>query len=203
MAACWPPRPGAARARRLDGARPGCPATFEPCCTRSRTRSTLGSPQRRRGRGVHRRDRLPGSRAPRALAWCGLVLGLSIARPLAAQEQSVVEQLAPVLAAEDARDFQSDLFRRALVAPDSLVRRIAALGAGPDRRLQGHAARRAAPRRSRHHGAGGGGVRPGPAPGHGRDSAPGRPVDRPPGARCHHRGRGRDRAGEDRRAAER
>ena len=79
---------------------------------------------------MHRRDRLPGSRAPRALAWCGLVLGLSIARPLAAQEQSVVEQLAPVLAAEDARDFQSDLFRRALVAPDSLVRRIAALGAG-------------------------------------------------------------------------
>ncbi len=79
---------------------------------------------------MHRRDLLPGPRAPRALAWCGLVLGLSIARPLAAQEQSVVEQLAPVLAAEDARDFQSDLFRRALVAPDSLVRRIAALGAG-------------------------------------------------------------------------
>jgi cyclophilin family peptidyl-prolyl cis-trans isomerase/HEAT repeat protein len=50
--------------------------------------------------------------------------------PLAAQEQSVIEQLAPVLAAEDARDFQPDLFRRALVAPDSLVRRTAALGAG-------------------------------------------------------------------------
>jgi cyclophilin family peptidyl-prolyl cis-trans isomerase/HEAT repeat protein len=50
--------------------------------------------------------------------------------PLAAQEQSVIEQLAPVLAAEDARDFQPELFRRALVAPDSLVRRTAALGAG-------------------------------------------------------------------------
>jgi len=49
---------------------------------------------------------------------------------LAAQEQSVVEQLAPVIAAEDARDFQPDLFRRALVAPDSLVRRTAAYGAG-------------------------------------------------------------------------
>ena len=42
----------------------------------------------------------------------------------------MVEQLAPVLAAEDAREFQPDLFRRALVAPDSLVRRVAALGAG-------------------------------------------------------------------------
>jgi len=50
--------------------------------------------------------------------------------PLAAQEQSVIEQLAPVLAAEDARDFQPDLFGRALVAPDSLVRRTAALSAG-------------------------------------------------------------------------
>jgi hypothetical protein len=51
-------------------------------------------------------------------------------RPLAAQEQSVIEQLAPVLAAEDARDFQPDLFGRSLVAPDSLVRRTAALSAG-------------------------------------------------------------------------
>ncbi|HUR93755.1 MAG TPA: HEAT repeat domain-containing protein, partial [Gemmatimonadales bacterium] len=42
----------------------------------------------------------------------------------------MVEQLAPVLAAEDARELQPDLFGRALVAPDSLVRRIAALGAG-------------------------------------------------------------------------
>jgi hypothetical protein len=47
-----------------------------------------------------------------------------------AQEEAVVEQLAPVLAAEDARDWQPALFQRALVAPDSLVRRIAALAAG-------------------------------------------------------------------------
>jgi cyclophilin family peptidyl-prolyl cis-trans isomerase/HEAT repeat protein len=53
-----------------------------------------------------------------------------ISSPLAAQEQSVVEQLAPVLAAEDARDFRPDLLRRATVAPDSLVRRVAALAAG-------------------------------------------------------------------------
>jgi cyclophilin family peptidyl-prolyl cis-trans isomerase/HEAT repeat protein len=50
--------------------------------------------------------------------------------PAAAQEQSAVEQLAPVLAAEDARDFRPELFRTALVAPDSLVRRVAALAAG-------------------------------------------------------------------------
>ncbi|MGH7497648.1 MAG: HEAT repeat domain-containing protein [Gemmatimonadales bacterium] len=47
-----------------------------------------------------------------------------------AQEEVLVEQIAPLIAAEDARDFQPDLFRRGLVAPDSIVRRIAALGAG-------------------------------------------------------------------------
>ena len=67
----------------------------------------------------------------RRVPWlCGLVGLLATPARAAAQEQSVVEQLAPVLAAEDARDFQPELFRRALVAPDSLVRRIAALGAG-------------------------------------------------------------------------
>jgi len=47
-----------------------------------------------------------------------------------AQQEAVVEQLAPLLAAEDARDFRSDLFGRGLVSPDSLVRRLAATGAG-------------------------------------------------------------------------
>ena len=51
-------------------------------------------------------------------------------RPVAAQQQTVVEQLAPLLAAEDAREFRPDLFRRGLVAPDSLVRRVAVLAAG-------------------------------------------------------------------------
>jgi cyclophilin family peptidyl-prolyl cis-trans isomerase/HEAT repeat protein len=47
-----------------------------------------------------------------------------------AQEGAVVEQLAAVLAAEDARRWEPELFRRALVAPDSVVRRVAALAAG-------------------------------------------------------------------------
>ena len=47
-----------------------------------------------------------------------------------AQDEAVVEALAPVLAAEDARRWQPELFQRALVAPDSLVRRVAALAAG-------------------------------------------------------------------------
>jgi cyclophilin family peptidyl-prolyl cis-trans isomerase/HEAT repeat protein len=48
----------------------------------------------------------------------------------AAQEQTAVEQLAPILAVEDARDFQPDVLRRGLVASDSLVRRTAVLAAG-------------------------------------------------------------------------
>jgi cyclophilin family peptidyl-prolyl cis-trans isomerase/HEAT repeat protein len=57
--------------------------------------------------------------------------GALLARtPLAAQQEASVEQLAGVLAAEDARDFQPALFAKALVAPDSLVRRLAAMGAG-------------------------------------------------------------------------
>jgi cyclophilin family peptidyl-prolyl cis-trans isomerase/HEAT repeat protein len=68
-------------------------------------------------------------RVRRLLALSPLLFALP-AGPVAAQERTVVEQLAPLLAAEDARDFQPDLFRRALVAPDSLVRRIAVLAAG-------------------------------------------------------------------------
>jgi HEAT repeat protein len=59
------------------------------------------------------------------------VAGMLLLPPnAAAQEEAVVEQLAPVLAAEDARDWQPELFQRALLAPDSLVRRAAALAAG-------------------------------------------------------------------------
>ena len=47
-----------------------------------------------------------------------------------AQEQAVVEQLAPVLAAEDAREWRQDLFQRSLLAPDSVVQRVAAMAAG-------------------------------------------------------------------------
>jgi cyclophilin family peptidyl-prolyl cis-trans isomerase/HEAT repeat protein len=56
--------------------------------------------------------------------------GLLVSSIAQAQEEAIVEQLAPVLAAEDARQWQPDLFQRALIAPDSVVRRTAALAAG-------------------------------------------------------------------------
>ena len=59
-----------------------------------------------------------------------LCLGLCLPATVRAQEEAIVEQLAPVLAAEDAREWQPDLFQRALVAPDTTVRRLAALAAG-------------------------------------------------------------------------
>ena len=64
--------------------------------------------------------------------WLHRSLPLALLAPAvgAAQQEAVVEQLAPLLAAEDARDFKGDLFRRMLVAPDSQVRRTAALSAG-------------------------------------------------------------------------
>ena len=68
--------------------------------------------------------------ASRVVTLCAVLLWAWTATPAAAQEQSAVEQLAPVLAAEDARDFRPELFRTALVAPDSLVRRVAAVAAG-------------------------------------------------------------------------
>ena len=65
-----------------------------------------------------------------SLAFTGwLLLGASPS-PVSAQQEAVVEQLASVLAAEDARNFQPALFGSALVSPDSVVRRMAALGAG-------------------------------------------------------------------------
>lgn len=62
-----------------------------------------------------------------SLYLCG---ALFLPRHARGQDEAVVEQLAPVLAAEDARQWQPDLFQRALVAPDSVVRRVAALAAG-------------------------------------------------------------------------
>lgn len=62
--------------------------------------------------------------------WALVCCALLVPTAIRAQEEAVVEQLAPVLAAEDARDWQPDLFQRALLAPDSLVRRTAALAAG-------------------------------------------------------------------------
>lgn len=63
-----------------------------------------------------------------------LSLGFATAlfRPVLApaQDQTAVEQLAAVLAAEDARAWQPELFQRSLLAPDSVVQRVAAMAAG-------------------------------------------------------------------------
>jgi cyclophilin family peptidyl-prolyl cis-trans isomerase/HEAT repeat protein len=53
-----------------------------------------------------------------------------VVSPAPAQQEAVVEQLASVVAAEDSRNFQPALFQSALVAPDSLVRRLDATAAG-------------------------------------------------------------------------
>ena len=49
---------------------------------------------------------------------------------LHAQTDLLVEAIAPIIAAEDARSFDESLLRRSTLSPDSLVRRIAALSAG-------------------------------------------------------------------------
>jgi cyclophilin family peptidyl-prolyl cis-trans isomerase/HEAT repeat protein len=75
---------------------------------------------------------VPMPRSSRPLPCWSLVLALLAVAPrsLGAQQSAVVEQLAPLLAAEDARDFQPELYHRALVSTDSVVRRVAAIGAG-------------------------------------------------------------------------
>ncbi len=62
------------------------------------------------------------------LSLCAVALISPVALP--AQEQALVEELAPVLAAEDAREWRQDLFQRSLLAADSVVQRVAAMAAG-------------------------------------------------------------------------
>ena len=59
---------------------------------------------------------------------CGT--SLFIVSEIRAQEQAVVEQLAQVLAAEDARDWRQELFEAGLLAPDSVVQRVTSMAAG-------------------------------------------------------------------------
>ena len=142
--------------------------------------------------GPERRGPWPGA------VWSSAARSRARSRPRSRASSSSSRR---VLAAEDARDFQPDLFRRALVAPDSLVRRVAALGAGrigdlratplvvplladPDSTVRVAAA-----------------FALGLLGDTAGDSAADRPAHRPAGARRHHRGRGRHRAGQDRRAA--
>ena len=110
------------------------------------------------GSGELTTARSSSARSLRALCLCGALL--LVGGRLAGQEEAVVEQLAPLIAAEDARDFHPELFSRALVAPDSVVRRIAALGAGRIGDLRATPLLRAAPRRSRLDGPRGRGLRP-------------------------------------------
>jgi cyclophilin family peptidyl-prolyl cis-trans isomerase/HEAT repeat protein len=58
---------------------------------------------------------------------CTLLFTISEIR---AQEPAVVEELAPILAAEDAREWRQQLFEASLLAPDSVVQRVAAMAAG-------------------------------------------------------------------------
>jgi cyclophilin family peptidyl-prolyl cis-trans isomerase/HEAT repeat protein len=67
---------------------------------------------------------------PRVLLWLLCLVSPLTPSLMWGQEEAIVEQLAPVLAAEDARQWRPDLFQRALVAPDSVVRRVAAMAAG-------------------------------------------------------------------------
>ena len=72
----------------------------------------------------------PSLRATLNLALAAALALVTLVSAAEAQLEAVVEQLAPVLAAEESRSFQPALFRSALVAPDSVVRRLAATAAG-------------------------------------------------------------------------
>ncbi len=142
-------------------------------------------------------------RVLRAAVGIGLQSGLVLAagvRPAAAQQEAVVEQLAPVLAAEDARDLSSGpLSERPggarLAGPPA--RRD---GRRQDRRSPGHPAAGPAALRPRFHRAGRGGVRDGPPARHRRRAAADGSDHRPSGARRPDRAGGHHRARQDRRS---
>lgn len=70
-----------------------------------------------------------------------LLLLLLLAFPAAAraQDETVIEALAPILMAEDARQWSPDVFRRGLENPEPLVRRSAAMAVGRLRDARGTA----------------------------------------------------------------
>lgn len=65
-----------------------------------------------------------------------LLLGFAV-QPLAGQAEGSVEQLAPILKAEDSRVFDAGLFTAALGQPDPLVRQLALRAIGRIRDLEG------------------------------------------------------------------
>src|SRR5688572_14730124 len=87
--------------------------------------ATRRRPAGTEGRARPRQDRIMKLQF---LSFCTLCLLSPVALP--AQEQALVEELAPVLAAEDAREWRQDLFQRSLLATDSVVQRVAAMAAG-------------------------------------------------------------------------
>ena len=67
-----------------------------------------------------------GSRvAGRVMIAVVMLCGAAAPQRLSAQAEAIVNRLAPILAAEDARDFQQGLLGGALIDPDTLVRRTA------------------------------------------------------------------------------
>ena len=63
-------------------------------------------------------------------AWLGTLWALVLAAPAGAQESALIEAIAPVLAAEDARRFDRDLFARSIQSTEPVVRRTAAMAVG-------------------------------------------------------------------------
>ena len=73
---------------------------------------------------------MPGVRLRHLLHCLAACCVLLMPRSAAAQESAIVEQLAPVLQAEDSRTYTEALFQRASTSPDSQVRQFAARSIG-------------------------------------------------------------------------
>jgi cyclophilin family peptidyl-prolyl cis-trans isomerase/HEAT repeat protein len=71
------------------------------------------------------------------IALCLLLALHGVSARLAAQSEAAVEQLAPILKAEDTRLYDPGLFQRAMAQPDPLVRKIALRAIGRIRDTQG------------------------------------------------------------------
>lgn len=73
---------------------------------------------------------MPGERVRHLLQGLLVCCALIIPCPAAAQESAIVEQLAPMLQAEDSRTYSDELFQRLSTSPDSQVRQFAARSIG-------------------------------------------------------------------------
>ena len=73
---------------------------------------------------------MPGDYLRRLLQGLFACCALLVPRATAAQESAIVEQLAPLLQAEDSRSYNESLFQRTSTSPDSQVRRFAARSIG-------------------------------------------------------------------------